>query len=148
MKTNRAGRELIKSAESLSLKAYLCPAGVWTIGYGDTDNVRPGMVITEAEAEQRLSDRLSREFEPGVARLAQVPLSGNEFSALVSFAYNVGLNALAGSTLLRKLNAGDCAGVSAEWGKWTKAGGKTLRGLVARREAERILFETPGDGDE
>lgn len=148
MKTNRAGRELIKSAESLRLKAYLCPAGVWTIGYGDTDNVRPGMIITEDEAEQRLSDRLAREFEPGVERLAQVPLSGNEFSALVSFAYNVGLNALAGSTLLRELNAGDYAGVSAEWGKWTKAGGKTLHGLVARREAERTLFETPGDGDE
>lgn len=178
MRTNRAGCELIKSAESLQLVAYPDPGSdlakacqkrrisiynngytallnwaqldgaPWTIGWGDTQNVRPGMTITEGDAEERFENRLASEFEPGVMRLAQVPLSGNEFSALVSFAYNVGLNALAGSTLLRKLNAGDYAGMSAEWGKWTKAGGKTLRGLVARREAERILFETPGDGDE
>lgn len=188
MKTNRAGRELIKSAESLQLVAYPDPGSdlakacqkrrisiydgnytahpqwaqldgrPWTIGYGDTQNVWPGLRITEAEAEQRFEDRLAREFEPGVMKLVQVPLTGNEFSALVSFAYNAGLGipaspkeeprGLCGSTLLRKLNAGDYAGVSGEWAKWNKSGGVVMRGLIARREAERALFETPGDGDE
>ena len=153
-RTNAHGRQLIKLAEGLRLRAYRCPAGKWTIGYGDTGpNVRPGLTITEAEAEERLAHRLAWEFEPGVAQLLAVPVTGNQFSALVCFAYNTGLQALAESTLLRKLNAGDYAGAAAEFPRWNKkrdeATGRMVPvpGLTTRRAAERELFCTPGDGE-
>lgn len=151
-RTNAQGVLLIKSTGSLRLRAYLCPAGKWTIGYGDTGpSVRPGLTITEAEAEERLARRLAFEFEPGVEQLLAVSVSGNHFSALVSFAYNAGLAALAEYTLLRKLNAGDDEGAAAEFPRWNKkrdANGRmiVLPGLTTRRAAERELFCTPGDG--
>jgi lysozyme len=149
-RTNLAGRQLIKDAESLRLKAYRCPAGRWTIGYGDTgSDVVPGLVITKDEAEERFDRRLAEEFEPGVEQLLAVEVTGNQFSALVSFAYNAGLGekGLGGSTLLRKLNAGDPDGAAEEFGRWTRSRGRVLPGLVTRRAAERELFLTPGDGD-
>ena len=152
-RTNAHGRQLIKLAEGLPLRAYRCPAGKWTIGYGDTGlGVRPGLTITEAEAEERLARRLALEFEPGVEQLLAVSVSGNQFSALVSFAYNAGLAALAESTLLRKLNAGDDDGAANEFPRWNKkrdASGRmiVLPGLTIRRAAERELFCTPGDGE-
>ncbi|MGE4264247.1 MAG: lysozyme [Desulfovibrio sp.] len=150
-RTNAHGRQLIKLAEGLRLRAYRCPAGKWTIGYGDTGpNVRPGLTITEAEAEERLARRLAEEFEPGVEQLLTVEVTGNQFSALVSFAYNTGLQALAESTLLRKLNAGDYAGAAAEFPRWNKKRDEAGRmvpvpGLTTRRAAERELFCTPDD---
>ncbi len=148
LRTNLAGRRIIKSCESLRLRAYRCPAGKWTIGWGDTGpDVHPGLSITGEEAEARFDHRLATEFEPGVVRLLDVPVTGNQFSALVSFAYNTGLPAFAGSTLLRKLNAGDFVGAANEFGRWTRSGGRVLPGLVARRAAERELFLTPGDGE-
>jgi lysozyme len=153
-RTNLAGRQLIKDAESLRLKAYRCPADKWTIGYGDTGpDVVPGLVITADEAEERFNRRLAEEFEPGVEQLLAVEVTGNQFSALVSFAYNAGLENFAGSTLLRKLNAGDFDAAAAEFGRWNKKREKNtgrmvvLPGLTARRAAERELFLTPGDGD-
>lgn len=146
-RTNAQGVQLIKNAESLRLRAYRCPAGKWTIGYGDTGpDVRPGLTITEAEAEERLARRLAGEFEPGVEQLLAASVSGNQFSALVSFAYNVGLQALAESTLLRRLNAGDEGGAADEFPRWTRSNGHVLPGLVTRRAVERELFLTPGDG--
>jgi lysozyme len=152
-RTNAQGVQLLKDAESLRLRAYLCPAGKWTIGYGDTGpDVRPGLTITEAEAEERLARRLAFEFEPGVESLLAVPVTGNQFSALVSFTYNVGLEAFAESTLLRKLNAGDLDGAANEFPRWNKKHDKSgrmvvLPGLTSRRAAERELFLTPGDGE-
>jgi lysozyme len=147
-RTNAQGVQLIKNTESLRLHAYRCPAGKWTIGYGDTGpDVRPGLVITEAEAEVRLACRLAEEFEPGVEQLLAVEVTGNQFSALVSFAYNTGLQALAESTLLGKLNAGDYDGAADEFPRWTRSRGRVLPGLVTRRAAERELFLTPGDGE-
>lgn len=147
-RTNLAGRQIIKDAESLRLRAYRCPAGKWTVGYGDTGpDVVPGLVITEEDAEERLARRLTEEFEPGVEQLLAVEVTGNQFSALVSFAYNVGLGALADSTLLRKLNAGDPDGAADEFGRWTRSRGRVLPGLVTRRAAERELFLMPGDGE-
>lgn len=147
-RTNPAGLQLIKDAESLRLQAYRCPAGKWTIGYGDTGpDVVPGLVITAEEAEVRLARRLAEEFESGVEQLLAVEVTGNQFSALVSFAYNVGLQALAESALLTKLNAGDVDGAAEEFGRWTRSKGRVLAGLVARRAAERELFLTPGDGE-
>ena len=137
---NNAGLQLIKEFEGLRLEAYLCPAGVWSIGYGDTHNVAPGDKITEAEAEERLRKHLVR-FEKAVKQLVKVSLNEYEFSALVSFTYNVGEGALEISTLLRRLNAGeDKATVfSEELPKWVYAGDRKLPGLVRRRNAEIAL---------
>ena len=133
------GLELIKSFEGLRLRAYLCPAKVWTIGYGHTGDVRGGQVITQSQADDLLKQDLRR-FEIAVRKLAKVPLTQNQFDALVSFAYNVGEAALSRSTLLRKLNAGDLAGTKLEFAKWNKGGGKVLAGLTRRRADEANLF--------
>jgi lysozyme len=126
--------------EGLRLTAYQDSVGVWTIGWGHTGpDVRPGLTITRAQAESLLRQDLGR-FERGVAGLVKVPLSSNQFSALVSFSFNVGLGALGSSTLLRVLNQGNYTGAADQFSVWNKAGGKTLEGLVRRRAAERALF--------
>ncbi|HXG01499.1 MAG TPA: lysozyme [Bacteroidota bacterium] len=122
------------------MKAYLCPAGVWTIGYGHTGGVKEGDRITLQQAEELLKQDLER-FEECIRRSVTVPLNQNQFDALVSFAFNVGCMALENSTLLRKLNAGDYAGAAQEFGKWVKSRGVILPGLIKRRDAERALFE-------
>jgi GH24 family phage-related lysozyme (muramidase) len=139
---NDRGLELVKVFEGLRLEAYQDSVGIWTIGYGTTSDilpVRPGMVITEAQAEQFLRKGLEG-FEEDVARLIKVPLTSDQFSALVVFTYNVGPGALSESTLRRKLNDGDYAGAAAEFLRWNKAGGQELAGLTRRRQAERALF--------
>jgi lysozyme len=136
----KAGLDLIKSFEGLKLRAYLCPAKVWTIGYGSTGpHVVPGKVITEAQADELLQDDLDR-FEAAVTRLVTVPLTQNQYDALVSFAYNVGISALERSTLLKRVNAKLFDQAKAEFGKWNRAGGKPLAGLTRRRAAEAALF--------
>lgn len=138
-KTSQAGVDLIKRFEGLRLEAYLCPAGVWTLGYGHTGaHVLPGSKVTEHQAEVILQSDLER-FERAVERLAP-GASDNEFAALVSFAFNLGEAALARSTLLKKFLAGDKPGAAGEFAKWVYAAGKVLPGLVKRREAERTLF--------
>lgn len=144
MKTNARGFALIRRWEGLELKAYLCPARKWTIGYGHTKGVYPGMRITEVQADELLRGEI-HEYESGVAGLVNVPLTDNQFSALVSFAYNLGLAALRGSTLLRKLNAGDYEAAAGEFLRWNKADGRIMTGLTRRRLAERNLFLTPPD---
>lgn len=138
MKTRN--KEIIKQSEGLRLEAYLCPAGVWTIGYGHTGkDVVEGMKITRGEAEKLLEGDLEK-FEKDILKMVKVGLTQNQFDALVSFTYNVGGGALKTSTLLKKLNAGDYMGAADEFLKWTKAGGKELPGLVKRRRTERALF--------
>lgn len=138
-RTNEAGRALIKRAEGLRLKSYLCPAGVWTVGYGTTGpDIKQGMTITVQQAEDYLTRDLAK-FERDVARLCPVT-TDNQFSALVSFCYNVGAGALEKSTLRRKHNAGDYAGARAEFAKWTRGGGRVLPGLVTRRADEAELY--------
>lgn len=142
MKLNKAGRDLIKRFEGLKLKSYYCPAGVLTIGYGHTGkDVAVGQQITQVEAERLLNADLDK-FVPGVESLLKVDLTDNQFSALVSLAYNIGLGNLKKSTLLKKINASDFTGTVESWLKWNKAGGKVLKGLTARREAETQLFLT------
>jgi GH24 family phage-related lysozyme (muramidase) len=136
---NAKGLRLLKSFEGLRLTAYQDSVGVWTIGYGTTSGVRPGMVITEAQAEALLRRDLNR-FEQAVDDLVNVPLNDDQFSALVSFTYNVGEGALASSTLLRLLNQRDYQGAADQLLRWDKAGGSTLPGLTRRRKAERALF--------
>lgn len=140
-KINAGGLDIIKRFEGLKLKAYKCPAGVWTIGWGHTGDVKPGATITAHQAEAILDADLDR-FELGVDKLAP-GLPSNQFSALVSFSFNVGLEALAKSTLLKKLKSGGPLAAAPEFAKWVRAGGKVLPGLVKRREAERQLFLTP-----
>lgn len=132
--------EIIRRSEGLYLKAYVCPAGLWTIGYGHTRGVKPGDVITRQQAEELLQSDL-QEFEGCVKRAVTVPLTQNQFDALVSFTFNVGCKKFVTSTLLKKLNAGDYVGAAAEFDKWVRSNGVVLPGLVRRRKAERELFE-------
>jgi len=140
MKTSEPGVELVKSHEGLRLKAYLCPAGVWTIGYGHTRTAKRGMVITAEKAEDLLLEDLV-EAEDAVSSMVDVPLSQGQFDALVSFVFNLGSGNFKTSTLRRKLNAGDYAGASVEFGRWVYSSGKKLGGLIKRRAEERALFE-------
>lgn len=138
---NAAGVSLIKSFEGLRLEAYKCPANVWTIGYGSTGpHVRPGMVITEDRAEELLLEDLRR-FEHGVeVMVANAPTNDNQFSALVSLGFNIGLGALATSTVMKRHKLGNKLGAANAILMWKRGGGRILPGLVRRREAERRLY--------
>lgn len=144
MEMSNSGISMLKRFEGCELTAYQDAVGVWTIGYGWMQPVNgvpvgKGMTITQGTADSLLRSGLAQ-YELGVTRLVRVCINQNQFDALVDFAYNLGVRALEGSTLLKKLNAGDYAGAAAEFPKWNKAGGKVLPGLVRRREAERSLF--------
>ena len=140
MKMSQSGKDMLVDFEGVRLKAYKCPAGVWTIGIGATNPpVNATDEITREEAFKRL-DRDLVQYEDGVKRLIQVGLTQGQFDALVDFAYNAGVGALAKSTLLKKVNAGKFDEVPAEFMKWTKGGGKELPGLVRRRRAEVKLW--------
>ena len=141
MELSPAGLALIKRFEGLRTRAYLCPAGVWTIGYGSTGpHVAEGLVITEAQAEAMLRGDLVR-FEEAVRRHA-LPASQSQYDALVSFAFNVGVAAFARSTLLHCHRSGDFAGVAREFARWDKVRGRVLPGLARRRAAERTLYQS------
>lgn len=139
MRISPRGIALIKKYEGLRLKAYYCSAHVLTIGYGSTGkHVTPDMVITKEEAEELLKKDLVR-FEGGVSNLCPI-INQNQFDALVSFAFNLGLGALQRSSLRMKVNRGEYESVPAEFKKWTRGGGRILPGLVKRREEEAKLF--------
>ena len=148
MKISEKGLAMIESFEGCLLKASNKLDGVWTIGYGQTGRyygkrVRKGMTTTKALAHAWLRDHSIKTSEDAVTQAVKVPLNQNQFDALVSFAYNVGVGALKQSTALRKLNAGDYAGAADALTMWTKCNGKVLAGLVRRRKEERALFLTP-----
>jgi len=131
--------DFVAGWEGFRAAAYRCPAGVWTIGYGATAGVKPGDVITRAEALDRLMTHM--EGDAGaVDRLVTTDLEPHERDALISFTYNIGRSAFAHSTLLRLLNAGDKAAAAAQILRWTRAGGKLSPGLIKRRAAERRMF--------
>jgi lysozyme len=140
LRTGAKGIALIKSFEGLELRAYKCPADVLTIGYGSTGpHVKPNMVITEKQAEDLLRQDLVR-FERAVTRLVTVPISQNQYDALVSFTFNLGEGNFSRSTLLKRVNARDFSGAQREFAKWNRAGGVVLAGLTRRRAAEARLF--------
>ena len=139
MRTSQKGIDLIKKFEGCRLEAYKCPAGVWTIGYGHTKGVKDGMIISLEQAKEFLREDL-RIFEQAVEACVKVPLSQNQFDALVSFCYNCGSGALKTSTLLRLLNEGKYSSAADQFLRWNKAGGKVLVGLTRRREEEREMF--------
>ena len=139
MKTSPKGIALIKEFEGLRLKAYKCPGGVWTIGYGHTAGVKSGMVITESQAEEYLkADLIVFERYLNGLRLA---LNQNQFDALVSFIYNVGTGNFSSSTLLRKVRANPQENsIMDEFLRWVYSKGRVLPGLQRRRLAEMKLY--------
>ena len=139
MNTSPKGIALIKEFEGLRLKAYQCPGGVWTIGYGHTAGVKPGMVITEAQAEEYLKANLIA-FERYLNGLG-LALNQNQFDALVSFIYNVGTGNFSNSTLLRKVRANpQDNSIMDEFLRWVYSKGRVLPGLQRRRLAEMKLY--------
>lgn len=138
-KINANGLRILKSLEGLRLEAYLDAVGVWTIGYGTTSDVVPGMQISQAQAEAFLRRDLAT-FEMAIANAVKVPLTADQFSALVSFIYNIGETNFVGSTLLQLLNQKDYLGAADQLLRWNKGGDQELPGLTRRRQAERALF--------
>jgi len=149
-KINKATYDLVKKWEGYYDKAYLCPAGVWTIGWGHTSNVKKGDTCTVKQAEKWLQEDLE-DSANYVSRYIQVPLNDNQFGALVSACFNIGPKIVnpSSSTLARKLNEGDYDAVPGQLGRWSKAKdpetGKmvTLKGLSNRRKDEGVLWNTP-----
>jgi lysozyme len=145
MKVNAEGYALLKRFEGCRLKAYLCPAGVWTIGFGNTfyedgTKVKEGDVITQQRADE-LAKFIVEQFATSIRTMIKQPLNENQFSACVSLAYNIGTGGFKKSSVLRKLNANPLdASIADSFRLWNKGGGKVLRGLVNRREAEIQLY--------
>ena len=133
--------DLIKKYEGLSLKAYKCPAGVWTVGYGvtvypDGTPVKSGDVVTKEKAEALLLDYVINKILPNIKALN---LTDNQEAALCSLIYNIGWGAFSKSKCYKAIKTKDWATVFANW-DWIKGGGKVLNGLIKRREEERYLF--------
>jgi lysozyme len=161
MKTSEIGIQLIKDFEGCHSSPYLCPAKLWTIGYGHVLYPQQARMKTEervslglAEDHARvwgpdeITDLLEKDlsrFEAGVLRLCPAAADNQcHFDALVSFSFNVGLGNLQASTLRMKYNRDDFEGAANEFPKWRKANGQVLQGLVRRREAEKALFKSGG----
>jgi len=139
MQISEEGLSLIKKFEGCELEAYLCPAGVWTIGYGHTKDVKEGDKINKEEAEYLLQEEMI-EYEGYVNDFVEVTLQQHQYDSLVSFCYNLGGGSLKKSTLLKVLNDSKYEEVPAQIRRWNKAGGEVLEGLVRRREAEAVMF--------
>ena len=148
MNINKATIDLVKEFEGCKLTAYRDAVGVWTIGYGTTARAglgiipTGGMTITQAEADQLLADGLNK-FADQIRPMITADLNDNQFGACVSLAYNIGVHAFSTSSALKHINAGDYDKAANSILLFNKAGGKVLKGLVRRREAERKLFLTP-----
>lgn len=149
MKISQKGLDLIKKFEGFSAKPYLCPAGVPTIGYGATYYTNGTKVtmndepISEEWAEKLLSNMVLT-YEKGVTSLVVPHISQNQFDALVSFTYNVGITNFRKSTLLRVINKNpDNPLISNQFMRWVRGGGKVINGLIKRRQIESQLYFTP-----
>jgi len=140
MNISKEGIALIKKFEGCELEAYKCAAGVWTIGYGHTKDVKEKDSITKEDAESILVHEL-QQYCNDVDIAVKVDLKQNEFDALVSWTYNLGPTNLNSSTMLRVLNEGKHDDVPTQIKRWNKAGGEVLKGLIRRRNAEALMFE-------
>lgn len=137
---NEKGLKIIKESEGLSLIPYICPGGELSIGYGNRTHAHEFDIITEQQAEEFLREDLENtQTQLGIV-LQYVPLNDNQWSALVSFVYNIGISNFIQSTLKRKLNQGDYLGTANEFTKWVYAKKRKLTGLLIRRGKERSLF--------
>lgn len=142
MNVSKNGVKLIAGFEGCVLHAYEDAVGVLTIGYGHTAGVKKGDVITQKEADDMLNAEVQR-FGDQVEKLIHVPINQNQFDAITSLAYNVGIGNLSKSTLLELVNKKHFTDAKKEFAKWNKAGGHVLAGLVKRRAKESELFGTP-----
>lgn len=152
MKVSTVGRQMIEAFEGCVLHAYPDPATggePWTIGYGHTVGVQPGQVITQAQADQMLSIDLDNVYGPGVqAAIAGAPTTQNQFDAMVSLAFNIGVAAFKGSSVCRMHVAGNHQAASESFVLWNHAAGRALDALTRRRMAEAALYmkaDTPQD---
>jgi lysozyme len=141
MKTSQKGIDLIKQFEGFQSKAYKCPAGVPTIGYGHTKTAKMGQIITQQEAENLLKTDLIEAENAVKSACIGININQNQFDALVSFVFNLGTKNFFSSALLKLIrkNTNDPA-IRNEFSKWKHAGGKELPGLVKRRKAEAELY--------
>lgn len=145
-----AGVYEIAQSESLALTAYLCPAGIWTIGWGETDGVHPGDTCTKQEADRWLCEDITDRAKR-IKAMCTVEPSSHQLAALVSLAYNIGIEALRGSTVMRQHNAANQLAAARAFGLWNKARNprtkqlQVLAGLTARRARESALYLTPDD---
>ena len=140
MKISQEGMTLIKHYEGCKLESYQCAAGVWTIGYGSTKDVKEGMKITQEDAEKLLKKDVEV-YEDAVNDAVTVPIKQNEFDALVSWTFNLGGSNLKSSTMLKVLNEGKYQDVPEQIKRWNKVKGVVNEGLVKRRKSEALLFE-------
>jgi len=142
-KYSSTGLALTEKFEGLRLTAYQDSVGVWTIGYGHTGaDVKQGLTISEDQASVLLAADVAWAVTC-VNKSVKSAINQNQFDALVDFTFNLGCNSLGSSTLLKMVNVGDFAGAAGQFIRWNKAGGKVLRGLTVRRQAEADLFSTP-----
>jgi len=141
MNISKEGLALIKKFEGCELKAYRCPANVLTIGYGVTKGVTEDMEITQQEANEMLAGELI-EYTEYINNMVKVALNQSQFDALTAWIYNLGPTNFKDSTLLRVLNEGRYNEVPQEIKRWNKANGQVLNGLIKRREAEALLFQS------
>ena len=139
MKYSKTALQLVEHFEGCELQAYQDSGGVWTIGYGHTQNVHQGMKITLQEAEL-YAQRDLEIAETYVNALVNVPLTQEEFDALVDFVFNLGPESFKKSTMLELLNRGEYQLAAAQFDLWDHCGGKILAGLLQRRKAEAELF--------
>lgn len=147
---------LIRRHEGLRLKPYLCPAGLWTVGYGHVIRDASGLPVDRAKALQQYGDGITQAqaeamlaadvagFTRELDALVRVPLTDPQRAALISFVFNIGLGAFRDSTLRRRLNRGEYLAVPVEMQRWVHAGKTVLAGLVARRGDEAALWRQPG----
>ena len=140
MKISEEGKALIKKFEGCELKAYKCPAGKWTIGFGHVKSVKEGDEWSQSHAEHMLDVELE-EYEGYINDLVDIQLSQCQFDALVAWIYNLGPTNFRTSTLRKKLQYDTLDEVPYQIKRWNKANGKVLDGLVRRREAEALLFQ-------
>lgn len=150
MKLNENGLALLRAFEGFRAQSYRDVGGVWTIGYGHTGRAGPPAVtpqsrMTEPEARQLLAEE-AETFATSVRAMLTRELTGDQFSALVSFAFNVGQANFRRSSVLKAANAGDDAAVARRLSLWVKAGGKVWPGLVRRRAAEAALYLSGVEG--
>lgn len=143
LRTGPMAIKLLHHFEGCKLTAYKCPAGVWTIGYGDTGpHVTAGLRWTQEQAEAAFRVRLAREFEPAVRKVCDERTTPAQFGAMVALAYNIGVGAFARSSVARCHRDGNHAGAALAFLSWNRAGGKVMPGLTRRRSAEAALYRS------
>ena len=138
IRISEKGKELIRKSEGIRYESYLCPAKVWTIGYGHTAGVKKGMFISKEQADIYLNEDLLP--IESYLTLADLDLNQNQYDALSSFCFNLGINAFSKSTLLKRIKEGDEKEIRKQFALWVHIGNTVLPGLVKRRNAEIELY--------